>query len=674
MKAALTWLNDYLDRPTTLAEAQERLTAVGFPVEHFEEVGLASGGRDTQLEVEITSNRSDVLSHLGVAREIAAATGRAVGLPEIKLAEGGPPVETLTSVELAEPALCPVYTARVIRGVKVGPSPRWMVDRLEAAGLRSVNNVVDVTNFVLMEMGQPLHAFDLAKLGSRRIVVRRAKAGEKFAAIDGTKHELRDTMLVIADAEKAVALAGVMGGLDSEVSAATTDVLLESAVFDPLSVRRTSRALKLASDSSYRYERGVDPRGIEVASRRAAALIAELAGGTVAAGVIRKGEPEPGERKVEMRVARCAAMLGIDLDAKAQASLLERLGLRPQIAGGTIACTIPTYRRDLEREVDLIEEVGRLRGYDDMPVGERLAIRVQPRQPVVAARQVVRTVLVAHGYHEAVTFSFVPPKHGEPFVPGGAAAVMIDDERRKGEPMLRPSVLPSLLAVRKVNQDAGNEGVRLFELASTWIKQGDDIREAVRLALLADATDAQAAVREIKGAVAELVERLGGEVPRFAPSDNPRYAAAASVTLGGQLIGECGLVAPAVRDRFDVKTPAVAAELDLQPLLALYPPRRKVAPLPRFPGIDRDLSVVVGDTTAWSAIESAVRDAKPALLETVGFLGTYRGKPIEKGRKSVSFRMRFRDPSRTLRHEEVDPQVGTVVAALKERVGAELRA
>ena len=292
MKTSLNWLNSYLDRPVSADELSSLLPNVGFPIDSTEDVVTTAGSRDLKMEVEITSNRSDCLSHVGLARETSAAGGMSVKQPDCSLPDAaGPAIASLASVEVRDAKLCPLYTARVIKGVKIGPSPRWLADRVEAVGLRTVNNVVDITNFVLFELGQPLHAFDLGKLRGRRIVVRRANNGETFLAIDGTKHNLRDTQLVIADEQSPVAIAGVMGGRDSEVSEATTDVLLESAQFDPLSVRRTRVALKLSSDSSFRFERGVDPLGVELASRRAARLICELAGGQLAEGVIRVGAP-----------------------------------------------------------------------------------------------------------------------------------------------------------------------------------------------------------------------------------------------------------------------------------------------------------------------------------------------------------------------------------------------
>ncbi|MFW6060424.1 MAG: phenylalanine--tRNA ligase subunit beta [Phycisphaeraceae bacterium] len=679
MQTSLAWLNDYLDRAADADEADRALTRVGFPLDGREDVTTSAGQRDTALDVEITSNRPDCLCHLGLARELAAATDRALQPPDITLPnEGDASVETFTRVDNDAADLCPVYTARIITGVKVGPSPQWLVDRLEAAGLRSVNNVVDVTNFVLLELAQPLHAFDLHALNEQRIVVRRAAKSEPFTAIDGSAHALRDDMLVIADAQRPVAIAGVMGGLDTEVGDNTTAILLESAIFDPLSVRRTSRALKLASDSSFRFERGVDPRGVEMASRRAAQLIVQLAGGTLAQGVIRAGEPEPEPRTLALRSQRCRDLLGVELGDDTQHELLERLNLSPKREQDRIVCTVPTYRLDLQREVDLIEEVGRLHGFDDVPTHERIALNVRPVQDTIAARRQLGRTLTAHGFHETITFSLVAPNQAERFLPDSAEPVHMHDAGRRAEPTLRPSLLPSLLICRKANQDHGNTNVRLFETAASWSRQCGEIRERRTLALLCDAADGQLAVRELRGTIEELIERLGGAAARQAvtvePADAPNYSAAVTVKLHDQPLGALGLIASETRDAFDLKTSVAGAELTLDPLIALYPPDRAVRELPRYPAIERDLSVIVAESVAWREIERAVHDAQPPLLEALSFLGTYRGKPIEKGSKSVSFRMLFRDPDKTLRHDEVDPQVESVVTALRERVGVELRA
>ena len=679
MQTSLAWLNDYLDRAVDADEAERALTAVGFPLDDGKsDMTLSNGQCDTALDVEITSNRPDCLSHLGLARELAGATERRVHAPDVALPDQrGDSIEQRTRVDNQDAALCPVYTARLITGVKVGPSPDWLAARLEAAGLRPINNVVDVTNFVLLEQGQPLHAFDFDTLDEQRIVVRRAVNGETFTAIDGSAHELRDPMLVIADATQPVAIAGVMGGQATEVGAQTTNVLLESARFDPLSVRRTSRALKLSSDSSFRFERGVDPRGIERASRRAAQLIAQLAGGTLAEGVIRAGEAEPEPRALALRPQRCRDVLGVAIDDAQQSALLDRLNLSPQSSDDRITCTVPTYRLDLQREIDLIEEIGRMHGFDHVPTRQRLSLEVRPVQTPIAARRVLGQVLAAHGYHETITFSFLAPNQAGPFVPEGGAAMNMVEAGRRAEPTLRPALLPSLLNCRKANQDHGNADVRLFETARSWHRRDGAIQERRTLALLRDAPDGQGAVRALRGTVEELVERLGGPAARrdvrIEPAEAPHYSAAATVTLGERTLGTLGVIDESTRRDFDVKTPLAGAELALDPLIALYPPQHEVGALARYPAIERDLSIIVDESVLWRDIEAAVRGAEPALMEALHFLDTYRGKPIAKGRKSVSLRMVFRDPENTLRHEAVDPQVESVIAALRDKVGAELR-
>lgn len=672
MKVSIAWLNEYLDRPTTADEAETLLTAQGTPIETREQV---VGGADVMVDVEVTSNRADCFSHVGVAREVAAGSGRKLRLPDVTPpAPSGEPVEKLTRVTNERIDLCPVYTARVIRGVKVAASPAWLVKRLEAVGLRSVNNIVDVTNFVLMEMGQPLHAFDLAKLHERRIVIRSAKEGEPFEAIDGTKHKLRADMLVIADGSRPVALAGVMGGVNSEVTGATVDVLLESARFDPLTIRRASRTLRLASDSSYRFERGVDPAGVESASLRAAKLIVELAGGTLAPGVIRVGEAEQTPREVSMRVARCNAVLGLSLPASEMVNVLDRLALSPKLDGGVIRCRVPTFRLDLHREIDLIEEVARLHGVDQVPVKERIEIVARAPQPNIEARQVLNQTLIAHGFHEIVTFSFVTRKHGEVFLPTGGVAVEVDDERRKAEPMLRPSLVPSLLVCRKANQDVGNADVRLFETAAVWCRRGSEIQERRVVGLLLDVVDAQQGVRTLRGTIEETLARMGGErAVTFEAVDRPWLAVGARVLVEGREIGVMGVVSPATQKLFDLQSAVAFAELDLDAVIAMYPPKRSLKSLARFPGIERDLSLVLDEAVTWERVRGEVETVKPALMEELRFLVTYRGKPIPAGRKSVSFRMVFRDPAATLRHEQVDGQVASVVDRLKSSLGAELR-
>lgn len=675
MNASLNWINAYLDRPIDTEEAEHVLTNVGFPLDGIDPV--EGDAADMLLDVEVTSNRSDVLSHVGIAREIAAATGRELQAPEVDLpAATGEAVDTLTSVANEAIDLCPAYTARVITGVTIAESPEWLKARLTAVGLRPVNNVVDITNFILLELGQPLHAFDLAKLDGRRIVVRRASSGETFTAIDGTKHKLTSDMLVIADASTPQAVAGVMGGHDSEVTEQTTDILLESATFDPLSVRSTSRALKLSSDSSYRFERGVDPAGIERASQRAAQLMVEIAGGTLADGVITAGSVETEPRHVGMRPSRCDALLGVDLPAERMMELLGSLGLQPHAGGGKINCTIPTHRLDLHREVDLIEEVARLHGFDEIPVEDKITIVARRPQPRVEARKLVSRTLVAHGFCETVTFSNLATDAAEAFA-GDLEIVTLDEEKAKAAPALRPSALPSLLVCRKSNEDAGNSNVRLFEVAQTFGSRSGAYAESRKLALLADAVDPAKALRSIRGLIEELTASLGLDVTITEPDPPIAWADVAATVVSsdeGTPLGIYGIASAKTLDRFDLQSPVILAELDYEALISNHPRQPAVSTLPRYPAIERDLSIVVDEATPWSAIAEHIRAAEPALLEDTAFVGVYRGKQMGAGRKSVTLRMTFRDPERTLKHEEVTEQVDAVVARLKDQVNAELRA
>ncbi|MFK7788102.1 MAG: phenylalanine--tRNA ligase subunit beta [Phycisphaeraceae bacterium] len=675
MKVSLHWLNRLLSPTISLDELERLLTAGGFPVEDTETVG-----DDTMIDVEVTSNRSDVLSHVGVAREIAARSERTLTAPQCALpAETSNAVGQYVSIANEAGDLCPLYTARVITGVKVGPSPDWLVQALEAVGQRSVNNIVDITNFVLLELGQPLHAFDLGKLVGKQVTIRRAMKDEPFVAIDHSKHKLQDDMLVIADDRSPVALAGVMGGSESEVSDNTTDLLIESAMFDELAVRRASRKLKLFSDSSFRFERGVDPLGVDAASKRCCELILELAGGTLAKGVIRVGQDDPAPATLTLRTQRTRDLLGIDLDNMQQAALLNALGIESTVDGDTLTAIIPSYRLDLTREIDLIEEIARQHGLANIPTQTKINIVAHHPQNNVEAKRIIVETLVAHGYHETITPSLITNDDAKHFVDHQNAATLVGDMRR-ADNTLRPSPLPSLLRCRKLNQDAGNTNVKLFELASGWQKDDGKIAEQRSLTLLRDAADGQQALRETRSTIEEVLSTLAGSKVAegednvvITPLAVEGYSVAAAVVLSGEPLGIFGVVDKPLADAFGLQTQLVAAQLDLESLIKLYPATHEAGELPKYPAIERDLSVVVDEATPWQSIAATISDANPALLESANFVGTYRGKQVGQGKKSVTLRMQFRDPTTTLRHEQVDPQVETVVKALSKEVDAQLR-
>ncbi|MCC6909342.1 MAG: phenylalanine--tRNA ligase subunit beta [Phycisphaerales bacterium] len=667
------WLNEYLDRPLDIDALVDALSGAGFGCESREDLP----GGDTRLDIEITSNRGDCVSMVGLAREAAAVTGRQLRVPQTSrpepVAASGVPVENL------EHDLCPYYSARVIRGVRVGPSPDWLRQRIESIGQRSVNNVVDITNFVLFELGQPLHAFDLAKLSGPKIVIRRARKGENLTAIDGSKLTLDESMLAIADAQRPVALAGVMGGLDTEVSSATTDIILEAASFSGASVRATSRRLKLMSPSSYRFERGVHPATVAAAADRAAAMIAELCGGQWDGNAIVAAASLPEPPVVAMRCDRCRQIAGIEIGNEAMVGILARLGLNPALDGdgSQIRCTIAPHRLDLTREIDLIEEVVRIHGLDQIEPRDRIEIDVVGLQESVQRRRTVEQALTASGFFEVVTFSFLPMKDAEAFLHPGFELLTLQDDRRKAEPALQASVLPGLLRCRKRNQDLGQKEMRLFEKAACFATINGEKAEQVMLGLCLDAPDRQQGLRAMRSALDAVATALLGpagsvrvdaqDIAWFEPG------AGATVSIGDARLGIMGLLSRRQQANFDIETPLVVAELNFEALLALERREPALDTLSAYPSIQRDLSLVVDDSIPWMQIESGIETLDLANLESIRFVGVYRGKPVEKGRKSVTVRLTFRDPLRTLRHDEVDPQIAAVVAEMGRQVGAVLR-
>ncbi|MBN1846574.1 MAG: phenylalanine--tRNA ligase subunit beta [Sedimentisphaerales bacterium] len=669
MKISLEWLREYVDYHDGPEKLQAILTEIGLPVEQ-----MAGAGDDWMLEVEVTSNRPDCLGHIGIAREVAAATGCAFRLPDVNYRQTGKNVADWTSVVNEAPDLCGRYTARIIDEVNIGPSPAWMVRRLETIGLRGISNVVDITNYVLMEVGQPLHSFDYDRLEEGRIVVRRAKNGERMVSIDHTELDLNDRMLVIADASQPVAIAGIMGGLASEVGDRTKTILLESAHFDPLSIRRTSRALTLGSESSYRFERNVDIVMVEWASRRAAALLEQLAGGTVAPGLIDVWPAGYLDRQVGMRLSRLKMLLGIEIPSHRVLEILSGLGLTPTLGeDGVITCTIPSWRGDLTREVDLIEEVIRIHGYDRLPTESRIAITVKTPDAAQRAVRRVTEALGGCGFYETVNVSFVEERYWRYFVPDGFQPVRVQDATRKTNNALRPSLLASLLEVRKRNQDVGNDRCDLYELAAVYLpdETGGLPRDPLRLGLI---TDGQ--FPELRGAVEAAIGWLDRRAALAFRPALVRWAAAdtgAEIVLDGQVIGQAGQIHPDIREGFDLNQDLCGAELDFQALVQVQKSSVPITPLVRFPGISRDLSLVLAETVRWADIEAGIAAQEIADLQEIRFVGIYRGSGVPAGKKSLTLSLHFRRADQTLTHDEVDGYQGRILAALEQRFQAVLR-
>lgn len=678
MNVLLSWLNDYVEIDSSAEQIAETLSDLGLPYEGLRYVGPVRDGQvhdDAVIEVEVTSNRGDCLGYIGIARELAAATGKELKIPQVLLEESDKDISQYCSVEIADSDLCSRYTARIIEGVKVGPSPGWLKKRLEAVGMRSVNNVVDATNYAMLETGQPPHAFDYEKIANGKIIIRKALAGEQLVSIDGTRCSLEPDMLIIADAEGPIAIAGVMGGLDTEVSDKTKMVLLEDAYFKPVSVRNTSRKLGLPSEAAFRFERTVDIEMIDWTSKRAAQLIIQAAGGKVAKGVVDVYPKKPQQIEVTLRMGRLKKVLGIDIPAAEAIKILLSLNYKPRQKNDSLICSIPSWRRaDVYREADLIEEVARVYGYNKIPTEKKIQIQVVPVEARQKLTGLIGTYLNGCGFYEAINVSFVDSSVAELLAIGDVKEhLVVKDESRRSTNLLRQSLIGSLLGVLKTNLNAKNTPCRIFELADTFVpsgKSGTLPIERTKLALVSDGD-----LRELRGVIDGLVKTINKNAKSvFTPANLPWAKTAAQISVNDTSIGTTGVVSQAIKEKFDFKNLSpVAAELDFDKLLALHTAELKVEPLPRFPAIQRDLSIVVDERIRWADIVEAVNKKASDQLENICFVGIYRGKGIPSGKKSLTLTLTFRDEDGTLTHETVDRFQQDILESLTESVGAELR-
>ena len=627
---------------------------------------------DALFELEITPNRPDWLSHLGIAREIAVFTGLPLAAPTIP-APATAPAGQAVKLEAGE---CPYYTLRRICGVKVGPSPQWLADRLAAVGLRPVNNVVDITNYVLFELGQPLHAFDAAKIeGSIR--VRRAAEGENFRALDGRDYKLGGDFLVIADDNRPVALAGVMGGEGSGVSSATTDILLESAVFDPAFVRRASRTLGLISDSSYRFERGVDPEMVASASVRAAELIVQVAGGVADDVVLEAGSPWA-RNEIALRHARVRSLLGTGISDQAIEGALTRIGLEKSSGGGGSTWSVPGFRRELTREVDLIEEIVRVAGIEIIP--SRTEGVFAPSSAPDAAYDFVmarRHSLAGLGFSEARTSTLVSVADAAWFGP----AIELKNPFGDDQSRLRTSLLPGLLAALKRNLDLGAGAVRLFETGRVFSASGEVSRVALVATGVLAAPDWRVASSrnwdffDLKGAVAELA---GLREEDFAPLTNPPlpFGAALEVFKNGTRIGVLGTLHPAEARKLDASATVVAAEFDAAAWQGAANPLGATKPIPKFPASTRDIALTAPLPLAYGDVRNAILAEKEPLLESISLFDLFTdpsGKNLSPDKKSFAISLTFRSGERTLTTEEVNASTERMKVRLKQRVEVDFR-
>jgi len=655
----------------------------------FEAMGL----KDTIFEIGLTPNRADCLSVIGIAREIAAKLGKHVRYPTIVVPEYGEPVDSKVSVTIQDAAGCPRYAARFISGCKIAPSPAWLVNRLNAVGVRSINNVVDITNLVMIELGHPLHAFDYTQVAGGQIIVRRAGEGEKFKTLDGQERTLTVTDLMICDRDRAVALAGVMGGENSEITDTTTDILLESAFFDPPTIRRTSKRLGLHTESSHRFERGVDLEMVPKALDRAASLMAQLAGGNVATGRVDNFPSPKALASITFRPERANAMLGLSLTAERMAELFRNLEFQVQpVSNGSFQVTIPSYRIDIEREIDLIEEICRLNGFDQvvatMPVAQVISDRPSLHQRL---QRTVRDHFVAEGMHEIVSFSFIAADAAD------RICLHADDPRRNGiqlcnplaaeQAVMRTTLLPGLLETASRNMSFRSLNLRLFEMRRVYhaIAGQEMPHEPVYCAgLISGAREQESWCQQevstdfydVKGIVENLFELLQIRGVRWSSEEPELFyhpGKCCRILVGTTTIGTIGEIHPKVLKQYEIEHTAYYFELNFEELVRLSGSRKAIVAPSRFPDSVRDLALLAPLELVSAQLIDCVKSLKLQELEKVAIFDLYQGDRVPEGFKSIALRLRYRASDRTMTDDEVQQVHQKVIATLTGKLGVTVR-
>ena len=691
MKIVYNWLKEFVDVKEPAGDLRSKLSLAGMAID-----SLDQSVAGPVLDAEITANRPDCLGHYGIAREAAAIYRLSVKPLQPKLAEAAEKISGATRVDIESPDLCGRYTARILRGVNIQPSPDWLRQRLEAIGQNSINNVVDITNYVMFELGQPLHAFDLHKLAEKRIVVRRARPGEKMKTLDGVERTLTKDMCVIADASHAVAIGGVMGGAESEIGFATKDLLIESAWFDPISVRRTSKALALRTEASYRFERGCDPEMAEVASRRTAELIQQVAGGELLAGVV---DVYPNRREplaIELSRKELLRVMGADVPDRDIEDILSALGFQPVrrdasrgSAGSILAvwdCKQPPWRGDVSRGIDLIEEVARHYGYDKFPPRLPPAKRPAQRREHAAALDRLRERLIALGYHEIVAIPIVDARRDEIFRAEGVTAAVISNPLAEDASVMRSNGTVSMIDALEWNLNHGQRDLRLFEMGKTYqLREGEPV-ETLVLTLgatgLARPKTIHESAREfsfadLKGDIDSIGQWAAGLCWMQGRSSWLNPARAGEISVADRSIGTAGQLTRRVADQLKLRQEIFLAELHLEPLLKAVEKAnaaKKFEPVPRFPAVERDFSLLLTDGVAFAQVADAIGALKIPELRNVEAADLFRGGQVPAGKFSLMIRVTFQSARTTLTDAQIADYSSRIVKALEGQLGATLRA
>jgi phenylalanyl-tRNA synthetase beta chain len=705
MKVLYNWLKEFVELTATPEDLRTRLSLSGTAVEALEQTAAGP-----MLDAEVTSNRADCLGHYGIAREAAALYRLPLKPVEPRPRESSEQASAATRVQIDSPELCGRFTARVLRGVKVGPSPDWLRQRLEALSQASINNVVDATNYVMLELGQPMHAYDMDLLAEKRIVVRRARAGEKMRTLDGIERALTPDMCVIADATRAVGVGGVMGGADTEIRSSSRNILLEAAWFDPISIRRASKSLGLRTEASVRFERGADQEMAETASRRCADLIQQMGGGEVLAGVVDVYPGRAAAPSIELTRKEFLRVMGADVPDVEIEAILSGLGFAPARSDATRAtagspaaswtCRRPSWRRDVSREVDLIEEVARMYGVDKFPARLPPAKLPAARLAYAEADDRLRELLIGLGYREIITIPIVDEAsdaafRGETFRAEGITPARIANPLAEDASVMRSTGAVTMARTLEWNLNHGQRNVRLYEFGKKYGWEGTQPVERRVLTLGATGLAREKGIAEteraytfadLKGDVDQIGNLAGGIV--WGGPGGPEWLQSAhsgavflqvphATTKPHGLIGFAGQVSRRVSERFKLRQDAYIAELELDPLDAGYKAARsalRYKPLSRFPAVERDFSLVLAEGMRFAAIEEAIRSLGIAEISSIDAVDLFRAKNLPAGKFSMLVRVTFESHTATLTEAQLTDFSSRILAALEQKLGAALRA
>jgi len=679
MLISYNWLKEYVDVKLPPEKLADTLTMAGLSV-----ASVKQAGGDYIIEIEVTANRPDWLYYIGVAREIAAITGKRLKVPAIdKKGPGARAQGAEIKIKVEDKSLCPRYTARIMRNVKIGASPDSFAWKLAAMGLKAVNNVVDITNFCLFETGEPLHAFDLDKISGGEVIIRKARKGEKIITIDGTEKILDETMLVIADRDKPIAIAGVMGGINTEVTASTKNILLEAAYFDPVSVRRTARKLGISTESSYRFERRVDEENIIYSSERASSLIKEMALADkgkffdIGGKAVRK-------QKIILRISRLVKIIGQEISAPKAKAILSSLGVKANISSkGNIECIAPSFRYDLKNEIDLIEEVARIYGYANIPLTIP-GIVEQPlrKSPAMLIESNIRRSMAASGADEIITYTLV----GKGLINRAGISdeelVQIRNPLTSEQEFMPPSLITGMLGVMMWNINRKNKDLKLFEIGNVYRKKGaDKFSEEKYISIgITGHTPEEWSIKprpydffDLKGMVESVLRNLNITSYEFSAAESGIFSQCAVVKIKGDAIGLVGEIAGETAGNFDIKNRAYIAEIAMGPLIRNASLDNRVRELPKYPSVSRDISILIDKNISNSSIISAIRSASSPILKAISVIDRYAGENIPKEKVSLTYRLEYQDQSKTLEDKEVTEVHSKIVCALEEKLGAKLR-